>query len=409
MASAIPFYDTCALLDLKDRILESKFIISSVSLYELEHIKVSKNKDEETKYRARKVIKILDENSDIYEVIVPNEKTRNILMKFELENTYDNIIISCAAHYNDNYSPILFISNDICCRTIARDIAKLNVYNVDIGKNIEEYKGFKDVSINESEIANFYEHMNENIYKLFINQYLILRDSDGKILNTYKWDGFTHQIVKAKSFKSVMFDTLKPLDEIQTLAFDSISNNDITVLYGKAGSGKTTIPLNYIMQNIEKGKYKKFYMIYSYEPLKGAKTLGYEKGSHDDKLLMTSSIGNILSSKFGSLDYVRGMLANGTLEIIPTANIRGVEFENAIVMVTEAQNLDTYTLKTIIQRCKSGCKQIYEGDIIEQKDVSLNDNGISRMIEIFKGNNEFGCVKLKNNYRSPFCELADKM
>ena len=39
---------------------------------------------------------------------------------------------------------------------------------------------------------------------------------------------------------------------------------------------------------------------------------------------------------------------------------------------------ELYTLKTIIQRCKSGCKQIYEGDIIEQKDTNIknvnNDN-----------------------------------
>ena len=66
--------------------------------------------------------------------------------------------------------------------------------------------------------------------------------------------------------------TLKPLDDIQSFAMDSINTNDITVLYGKAGSGKTTLPLNYIMQEIEKGKYKKCYMVYSYEPLKGAKT-----------------------------------------------------------------------------------------------------------------------------------------
>ncbi len=104
------------------------------------------------------------------------------------------------------------------------------------------------------------------------------------------------------------------------------------------------------------------------------------------------------------------MINRGILDIIPTANIRGVEFEaDSCVIVTEAQNLDVYTLKTIIQRCKEGCKQIYEGDIIEQKDTKIQDVGINRLIEVFKGNENFGCVKLKNNYRSKLSELADRL
>ena len=164
------------------------------------------------------------------------------------------------------------------------------------------------------------------------------------------------------------------------------------------------------MQVLEKGKFKKFYIIYSYETLKGAKTLGYEKGDHVQKLLYSASIGNILASKFGDITQVEYLIERGTLDIIPTANIRGVEFESdSIVLCTESQNLDVYTLKTILQRCKEGCKQIYEGDIIEQKDTNIQDIGIKRLIDVFKGNKSFGCIKLKNNYRSPLSELADLM
>ena len=219
-----------------------------------------------------------------------------------------------------------------------------------------------------------------------------------------------YEAVRCKPFKSNMFGTLKPLDEVQSCAMDSINCNDITVLYGKAGSGKTTLPLNYIMQGLEKGKIKKLYVIYSFEPLKGAKTLGFEKGDHVTKLLYSASIGNILASKFGDLAQVEYMIDRHQLDIIPTANIRGVEFESdSCVLVTEAQNLDIYTLKTILQRCKEGCKQIYEGDIIEQKDTNIQNIGINRLIDVFKGHKSFGCVKLKNNYRSKLSELADLM
>lgn len=372
---------------------------------ELENIKTSSRKDEETKYKARKLLHILDENSDKYKVVITTKNIISIIDDFGLENTPDNQICACAYYIPD----ILFITNDISCKTIAKWIFGLDISSI---STIQEdlYKGYRDITLSENDMAYFYEHLNENVFNLLTNEYVIIRNADNEVVDKLKWDGEMYQTIRNKPFKSNMFGTLKPLDDIQSFAMDSINTNDITVLYGKAGSGKTTLPLNYIMQEIEKGRYKKCYMVYSYEPLKGAKTLGYEKGDHVTKLIYSASIGNILASKFGDLQQVEYMLDRGMLDIIPTANIRGVEFESdSICMVTESQNLDVYTLKTIIQRCKSGCKQIYEGDIIEQKDTNIQNVGINRLIDIFKGHKSFGCVKLKNNYRSELSELADLM
>lgn len=372
---------------------------------ELENIKTSSRKDEETKYKARKLLHILDENSDKYKVVITTKNIISIIDDFGLENTPDNQICACAYSIPD----ILFITNDISCKTIAKWIFGLDISSIStIQENL--YKGYRDITLSENYMAYFYEHLNENIFNLLTNEYVIIRNADNEVVDKLKWDGEMYQTIRNKPFKSNMFGTLKPLDDIQSFAMDSINTNDITVLYGKAGSGKTTLPLNYIMQEIEKGRYKKCYMVYSYEPLKGAKTLGYEKGDHVTKLIYSASIGNILASKFGDLQQVEYMLDRGMLDIIPTANIRGVEFESdSICMVTESQNLDVYTLKTIIQRCKSGCKQIYEGDIIEQKDTNIQNVGINRLIDVFKGHKSFGCVKLKNNYRSELSELADLM
>lgn len=372
---------------------------------ELENIKTSSRKDEETKYKARKLLHILDENSDKYKVVITTKNIISIIDDFGLENTPDNQICACAYSIPD----ILFITNDISCKTIAKWIFGLDISSI---STIQEdlYKGYRDITLSENDMEYFYEHLNENVFNLLTNEYVIIRNADNEVVDKLKWDGEMYQTIRNKPFKSNMFGTLKPLDDIQSFAMDSINTNDITVLYGKAGSGKTTLPLNYIMQEIEKGRYKKCYMVYSYEPLKGAKTLGYEKGDHVTKLIYSASIGNILASKFGDLQQVEYMLDRGMLDIIPTANIRGVEFESdSICMVTESQNLDVYTLKTIIQRCKSGCKQIYEGDIIEQKDTNIQNVGINRLIDIFKGHKSFGCVKLKNNYRSELSELADLM
>ena len=406
---AVKFYDTNTLLVLGDRAFEESFALSSVTLQELENIKTSRNKSDEIKHQARTIVRLLDENSDKYNVVVYDDNIAQIIHMHKMQEYPDTQIIASAKYLSEKEN-VTFISGDIACKIIAKNIFGLNVEGIDIVEEDIKYKGFKEVSLTEDDMAYFYENMTSNMFGLLTNEYLILKDIRGEVVDTLKWNGETYETIRCKPYKSNMFGTLKPLDEIQACAMDSMNCNDITVLYGKAGSGKTTLPLNYIMQGLEKGKIKKLYVIYSFEPLKGAKTLGFEKGDHITKLLYSASIGNILASKFGDLAQVECMIDRQQLDIIPTANIRGVEFESdSCVLVTEAQNLDVYTLKTILQRCKEGCKQIYEGDIIEQKDTNIQNIGINRLIDIFKGHKSFGCVKLKNKYRSPLSELADLM
>ena len=402
------FYDTNAILKLQDKIFEEDFIISSVTLQELEHIKVSRNKDDQVKYEARKALHLLDDNSDKYDVVVYDNAIENYILGKNMEITPDTKIVgSCA--FIKAMKDVVFVTDDIACKMIARKIFNLTVKGVN-DETVDIYKGYREISLDEQEMAHFYQNLSENVLGLLTNEYLLLKDCDGNIVDKLKWNGEAYQTIRSKPYKSNMFGTLKPLDDIQSFAMDSINTNDITVLYGKAGSGKTTLPLNYIMQEIEKGRYKKCYIVYSYEPLKGAKTLGFEKGDHITKLIYSASIGNILASKFGDIQQVEYMIDRDLLDIIPTANIRGWECpSDSILLCTESQNLDVYTLKTIIQRCKSGCKQIYEGDVIEQKDTNIQNVGINRLIDVFKGYKSFGCVKLKNNYRSELSELADKM
>lgn len=405
------FYDTCSLLLAQEKVFEDDeiFGVSSVTLQEIESIKTSSNKDENIKFKARKLIKLLDKNYEKYKVFTPNIK---LLDEFNLQVNNDNLIIITAFELSKEQD-IIFYSDDICCKTIARQICGLNVISIsDIELNKDDfYKGYIYHQFeNDNDMAIFYENLNENTLNLLINQYAILKSSSGEIVDKIKWNGEMNVSINPRNFKSNMFGTVKPLDDIQACAFDSIQNNDITVLIGKAGCGKTTLPLSYICQMLETQKYKKCYIVYHFETLKGAKQLGFVKGDTQTKILETGSLGNILSSKFGDRQQVERMLASGTLEIIPTANIRGTQFNSDdMLFLTEAQDVDTYTLKTIVQRCEDGCKILLEGDILEQSDLNTSDLGLPKMIDVFKNYEKFGCIKLKNNYRSPICELADKM
>ena len=401
---AIRFYDTNAILtDCTDI---SNVVISSKTLDELENIKSSSYKDNDIKYKARVAVRAIREQKP--EIVVVQKSDYDKIEELGLEITNDNLIIASAWRYSQE-NHIEFVTHDILCGLIAEKYFGIDVEELNL-KNDDVYKGYRVVQPTDEELSQVYSKDNcENIFGCLVNEYVIINDSDGNFCDVVKWTGEKYATLNTKPFKSRAFSNVKPLDEIQRCAFDSIVTNDITVLYGRSGSGKTTIPLSYIMSNVESQKYKKCVIIYDFETLKGAKTLGFTPGTLNEKIITQGAIGNILSSKFGDMSEVERLMASGMIEIIPTANIRGYEISSdEICFVTEGQNLDTYTLKTIIQRCKAGAKIIIEGDIIEQHDNN-REVGLLKMIEVFKGYKSFGCVKLKNNYRSEIGELADRL
>ena len=384
----------------------SNVLISSKTLDELENIKSSSHKDNDIKYKARVAVRAIREQKP--EIVIVQKSDYDKIEELGLEITNDNLIIASAWRYSQENS-IVFVTQDVLCSLIAKTYFGLDVEELKL-KNDDVYKGYRVVQPTDEELSQVYSKDNcENIFGCLVNEYVIINDSDGNFCDVVKWTGEKYATLNTKPFKSRAFSNVKPLDEIQRCAFDSIVTNDITVLYGRSGSGKTTIPLSYIMSNVESQKYKKCVIIYDFETLKGAKTLGFTPGTLNEKIITQGAIGNILSSKFGDMSEVERLMASGMIEIIPTANIRGYEISSdEICFVTEGQNLDTYTLKTIIQRCKAGAKIIIEGDIIEQHDNN-REVGLLKMIDIFKGYKSFGCVKLKNNYRSEIGELADML
>ena len=62
------FYDTCALINDQEVAFEEPFVITDVTLYELEDIKTSKVKDEELKAKVRKLLHLLDEHQEMFTI-----------------------------------------------------------------------------------------------------------------------------------------------------------------------------------------------------------------------------------------------------------------------------------------------------------------------------------------------------
>lgn len=407
------FYDTNALIELQEDILNEPFVVSTVSLMEIEAIKVAKNKDEELKAKCRKLIHILDENTDKYDVIIYTTDIEEKYLK-TLELSPDNKICACAKWCEDAYDIKLdFITEDICCRTIAREVFQLNARG--INKQEEEYVGYKEVELNEEDMAYFYEHMTENIYNLLINEYLIIKDTNGEVVDKYKWTEEGHKALKASSFKSDWFGTIKPYngDIYQQLAVDMLQTNKISMIKGVAGSGKSYLALGYLFSLLDKRKIDKIIMFANPTPTANSAKLGFLPGSQFEKLV-DSSVGNMLEGKLGSKYGVEQLVSEGKLSILPMCDIRGYDTtgQRAGIYVTEAQNMDVSLMKLALQRIGEDCICILDGDYNTQVDLgqySGSKNGMRRASEVFRGHECYGEVQLNRVYRSEIAAIAELM
>ena len=216
-----------------------------------------------------------------------------------------------------------------------------------------------------------------------------------------------------KSIRSVTFgDKIKPKDEYQHMVIDSIMNNTITSISGKAGSGKSLLSLVCIMNLIETGKYDTLVVLYNPTKVKGACDTGYYSGNATEKA-MQNSIGGILTTKFGDRFAIDLMIQQNKLKLVNMADARGMEIrDNEILWITECQNTSSELLKLCLSRCSSDAKIIIEGDFDSQVDSYAfegNKNGMKRAIEVLKGEDIFGYVKLQQVFRSKLAELVDKM
>lgn len=133
---------------------------------------------------------------------------------------------------------IVFITNDISCKNIAKNIFKLDVSSVET--NIEDYKGYVEIHPTDEELANIYQHLNENSLGLLTNQYVIVRNSDNEIVDTMKWNGSEYRGINYKTLNNINLGKVKPRNTEQTLAMDLLQDENIPVkvLTGKYGVGR---------------------------------------------------------------------------------------------------------------------------------------------------------------------------
>lgn len=409
-------FDTCSLLELQQNIFESKFLLSSITITELESIKTSGTKDEEIKWIARKVLHLLEDKENCYEIIPYNTNEDDAILKtFGLLQNNDSRIIASAYRYYQEHQDTVFVTSDLACKVIAKSIG-LPVEYTSANCAEDNYTGYLEIKMDDSELAHFYGNIlqnNKNIYDLQNNEYLLIIDNSGSIIDKYKW--YENKYIKIEFCKaeSRMFGKITPKDgdPYQQIALDSLASNQITMLRGPAGSGKSYLAFAHMFKLLEKGEIEKIIVFCNTVATKGSAKLGFYPGSRTEKLL-DSQIGNLLESKLGDRTEVEKLIYDThELVLLPMSDIRGYDTTgmNAAIYISEAQNLDIELMRLALQRIGEDSICILDGDSEAQVDMSMyagTHNGMKRVSKVFRGQPFYGEVTLKKIHRSKIAEIA---
>lgn len=419
MTNTYNFYDTSSLL-LKASTLfdtEEHIVISSITLQELEEIKNNRNKSPDIKFAARRLLFTLDQHPQAYEVVIFKEDMLSLFREKALEVSNDIRILSCAYWYDKNVHPdcVMFITNDLALKHIANLFFGNDSITSVSGDIDDEYCGFLDITMTDDEMAEFYSHLDYNKYDLYINQYLIIRNTDNEVVDKLKWNGEKHIAISYGNLDSVYFGKVKPYqnDPYQALAIDSFLNNKITLVKGYPGSGKSYISMGYLFHLLTTHKIDKIIIMCNTVAAKGAARLGFYPGTRDEKLL-DSQIGNFLASKLGDRVAVEQLMQQDKIVLLPMSDVRGYDTSGmrAGIYITEAQNMDVSLMKLALQRIGEDSICIIDGDQKAQVDDTAfegSNNGMRRLSKVFKGHNIYGEVQLCKIHRSKIAELAEEL
>ena len=352
-----------------------------------------------------------------------NDEIRGIFK----DDTPDHRILGCALELqkSDKKRSYILVTKDVNLRMKAKAIGVLSEdYTTDRISNVEElYSGKETIEDFDDEIlvklyqppyeVNFKEAAKKMKGEVLPNKFYILRNSNRSVL--------AHLDQQKEVLRKVdKYDTygIKARNAEQTFATDALTNNNIPLvsLTGKAGTGKTLLAIASAL-HVRKN-YRQIYIARPVVPLSN-KDIGYLPGDVNDKLApyMQPLWDNIkvIQDQYSETDKqhqtITQLVKENKLVIEPLTYIRGRSLQRIFFIVDEAQNLTPHEIKTIITRAGEGVKLVFTGDIyqIDHPYLDSESNGLSYLIEHFKGQKLYAHVNLVKGERSELAELASNL
>lgn len=186
------------------------------------------------------------------------------------------------------------------------------------------------------------------------------------------------------------------LNEEQKEAKQLIRENQVVVITGRAGCGKSLVSAQAALDFLFQKQIDE--ILVTRATIEVGNTLGLLPGTLDEKFnpYLEAFIENL--QKCVDKMKVHELVTSQKVTAMPVQFIRGKTIDDVLI-VEEAQNLTKAQMLAILTRLGKTGKIIINGDN-EQKDIRDEFNGLSYAIELSKKIEEIKWIKLKVNHRS---------
>tara|TARA_R110000787_G_scaffold1784_1_gene7623 strand:- start:4563 stop:5261 length:699 start_codon:yes stop_codon:yes gene_type:complete len=187
------------------------------------------------------------------------------------------------------------------------------------------------------------------------------------------------------------------LNEEQKEAKTKILHNTVTVLKGRAGSGKSLLAAQVALDLLFTREAEK--IIITRPTVVAGQDIGFLPGGIDDKLAPFTAPVYENMHRLYEKTKIEKYIADGKIEIVPVSFMRGRNFTDCLVIVDESQNLTDVQTELILTRICKGSKVIFCGDSAQIDLRSKKDSGFDFMCKHMIDIPSFSIVTLETNHR----------
>jgi phosphate starvation-inducible PhoH-like protein len=192
------------------------------------------------------------------------------------------------------------------------------------------------------------------------------------------------------------------LTEEQKQAKATALQNVVTIFTGKPGTSKSTMTCAVALDLLIKGQVDKF--IVTRPTVVVGPAIGFLPGEAFDfkEGKLAPYISPVLQTmyKLRSKEEIDNMIKKEKIQIMPLNFVRGHNFENCVVVIDEAQNLDFEELKALTTRIGKNCKMMFTSDL-NQVDLFKKSRSAGNFFKHILDLPEVALVELTENFRHP--------
>lgn len=203
---------------------------------------------------------------------------------------------------------------------------------------------------------------------------------------------------KKKSWSVLDLDTINPLTPAQEDMFHAWINGYHIAAHGSAGTGKTFLALYLALNDVLEKRNNRVIIMRS---AVATREVGFLPGDLDEKIQYYElPYRDILEELVGRRSTYDDMKQAGTIEFMTTSFIRGLTWDNAVLVIDEGENMTWHEIDSVMTRVGDNTRVIFTGDLVQTDLDGTKKNGscgMGNFLQVAHNMDDFSTIRFSHH------------